>query len=137
MLGRSAEHTGERWLTAIRAAIDAAIAWRGRTPRALLAIGHSEGAVFAGRLAVADARVTHAALLAATPVSQAHDFFAMAFAGRGYIAQAPGGRAAHLRNDAYRDHAGAERSDQCEGHATGPSVPVLGRQRLRRLIFGA
>lgn len=92
------EHTGERWLTAIRAAIDAAIAWRGQTPRAMLAIGHSEGAVFAGRLAVADARVTHAALLAATPVSQAHDFFAMAFAGRGYIAQAPGGRAAHLRN---------------------------------------
>ena len=92
------EHTGERWLTAIKAAIDAAIEWRGKSPRAVLALGHSEGAVFAGRLAVADPRVTHVAMLSATPVSQAHDFFAMAFAVRGYIAQAPGGRAAHLRN---------------------------------------
>ncbi|MBI3715891.1 MAG: alpha/beta fold hydrolase [Betaproteobacteria bacterium] len=90
------EQTGERWLAALTAAMSAAIELRGATPKTLLVIGHSEGAVFAPRLALLDKRVTHVASLAATPVSQLHDFFDMATSGEGFIAKRPGGKREHI-----------------------------------------
>jgi len=85
------EQTGDRWLAALSAAVNAAIELRTTTPRSLLVIGHSEGAVFAPRLALLDKRVTHVASLAATPVSQLHDFMDMATSGDGFIGKSPGG----------------------------------------------
>jgi pimeloyl-ACP methyl ester carboxylesterase len=84
------EHTGPRWLTALAAAVKGAISLRGQTPKSILVIGHSEGAVFAPRLALLQPEITHVASLASAPVSQLHDFFDMAFAGEGFIAQMPG-----------------------------------------------
>ncbi len=90
------EQTGERWLAALAAAVNAAIELRGTAPRALMVIGHSEGAVFAPRLALLDKRVTHVASLASSPQSQLQDFFDMAVSGEGFIAQSPGGRSEHI-----------------------------------------
>jgi Putative esterase len=91
------EHTGPRWLTALRAAIDAAMALRGMRPKAMIAMGHSEGGVYAPRLALIDPRITHVVSLAATPHSQLSDFVHMAMAGEGFISKAPGTRQDHLR----------------------------------------
>lgn len=90
------EQNGERWLAAIQAALSAAIKLRGVTPTVIVAIGHSEGGVYAPRLAIADSRVTHVASLAAVPTSQLSDFVHMALNGTGFVSQAPGNRADHL-----------------------------------------
>ncbi len=91
------EQTGPRWLTAIEAAVEAVTTLRGKAPRATMALGHSEGAVFAPRLAISTPSITHGASLAAVPVSQLHSFFDMAAAGEGFIAKAPGDKADHMR----------------------------------------
>lgn len=100
------EQTGERWLAALRAALDSTLALRGAKPRAIMALGHSEGAVFAVRLAALDARITHVAALSAVPASQLLDFFDMAAAGEGFISRRPGSSKAENIGrvlDAWRD----------------------------------
>jgi pimeloyl-ACP methyl ester carboxylesterase len=84
------EQTGERWLAALSGALKGVIAMRGRQPKSILVVGHSEGAVFAPRLSLLHREITHVASLASAPVSQLHDFFDMAFAGEGFIAQTSG-----------------------------------------------
>ena len=81
------EQTGEKWLAALSASLKGVIAMRGQTPKSILVIGHSEGAVFAPRLSLIHPEITHVASLASAPVSQLHDFFDMAFSGEGFIAQ--------------------------------------------------
>jgi predicted esterase len=58
-----AEHTLERWVAALRAALDAALADGSQPERPLIAIGHSEGALVVSRLARLEPRITHVALL--------------------------------------------------------------------------
>lgn len=116
------EHTGERWLAALRAALDATLALRGAKPRAVMVLGHSEGAVFAVRLAALDARITHVAALSATPTSQLLDFFDMAAAGEGFISRRPGSSKAENIGrvlDAWREVSADPASDsrQVFGHA--------------------
>lgn len=90
------EHTGERWLTAIKAALSGVHSLRGVAPRATLVLGHSEGAVMALRLPLVSQGVTHVAALAGVPASQLHDFVDMADRSAGLFAGAPGGREQHL-----------------------------------------
>ncbi|MBL8522743.1 MAG: alpha/beta fold hydrolase [Betaproteobacteria bacterium] len=116
------EQTGERWLAALRAALDATISLRGAKPRNIMVLGHSEGAVFAVRLAAQDARVSHVASLSATPSSQLLDFFDMAAAGEGFISRRPGSNKAENIGrvlDAWRDVSADPASDskQVFGHA--------------------
>jgi pimeloyl-ACP methyl ester carboxylesterase len=91
------EQTGDRWLTALSAALKGVIAIRGQQPKSILVVGHSEGAVFAPRLALQHPEITHVASLASAPVSQLHDFFDMAFAGEGFIAQFPGSQSDRVK----------------------------------------
>ncbi len=57
------EHTLERWVAALRAALDAALRDGNHPERPLLVIGHSEGAAAVARLARLDPRVSHVAFL--------------------------------------------------------------------------
>ncbi len=83
------EQTGERWLEALSAGLRAAIAQRGVSPRAIMVIGHSEGAGFAARLALQERSVSHVAMLSSAPYSQLQDFFAFAVADEGPFLKAP------------------------------------------------
>jgi pimeloyl-ACP methyl ester carboxylesterase len=65
------EHTLERWVAAVAAALDAARA--GRTPPAIIAIGHSEGAATVARLARDYPAITHVVHLAGSGTGQAYD----------------------------------------------------------------
>jgi dienelactone hydrolase len=57
------EHTLPRWAEANRAAVHAALSLPGVDPQRVLAVGHSEGAIAAARVAAEDHRVTHVASL--------------------------------------------------------------------------
>lgn len=72
-----AEHTLDRWAIAVDAAIGAATAG-GRPASRIVAIGHSEGAATAARLARRSAGVTHVALLSPSGLGQLADFKAQA-----------------------------------------------------------
>lgn len=72
------EHTLERWVAALRAAIDAALRDGNHPERPLLAIGHSEGAAAVARLARLDARVSHVAMLSGNGPSPLDDLIASA-----------------------------------------------------------
>ncbi len=73
-----AEHTLERWVAALRAALDTALRDGNHPARPLLAIGHSEGAAVVARLARLDPRVSHVALLAGNGPSPLDDLIASA-----------------------------------------------------------
>jgi pimeloyl-ACP methyl ester carboxylesterase len=98
------EHTGDRWITALSAALAGVETLRGTKPRAILVLGHSEGGVMAPRLAARHKGITHVAALASAPVSQLHDFVEMADRTTGIYASQTGSRADHLANtlDAWR-----------------------------------
>jgi predicted esterase len=91
------EHTQARWLASLQAVVSAVIELRGVQPKAIVAVGHSEGAFFAPRLAAADARITHIAVLAGHPLPQLQDFFDMARAGEGFISERAQSREEHMR----------------------------------------
>jgi pimeloyl-ACP methyl ester carboxylesterase len=78
---------------------------RGKKPKVILALGHSEGAVFAVRLALQNTEISHVAALAAAPTSQLLSFYDMAFASEGFIASGGGGKAEQARRvtQAWRD----------------------------------
>ncbi len=99
------EQTGERWLAAIGTALKGAIALRGKNPKAILALGHSEGAVFAVRLALQHPDISHVAALAAVPASQLLSFYDMAFSSEGFIASGGGSKSEQTRRvtQAWRD----------------------------------
>lgn len=65
------EHTLERWSAAVRAVVTAALATR--TPSAVIAIGHSEGAATVTHVAHHLPRVTHVVHLAGSGTGQAYD----------------------------------------------------------------
>ena len=73
-----AEHTLERRVAALRAALDAALRDGNHPARPLLAIGHSEGAAAVARLARLDARISHVALLSGNGPSPLDDLIASA-----------------------------------------------------------
>jgi hypothetical protein len=119
--GFKREHTRDRWLAALQAGLRGALEQRAQKPAAVMALGHSEGAAFAPYLAIADPAVTHVASLAASPLSQLHDFFDMAARGEGFIAQAPGNKADHIKRvlDAWKQVQSDPQSDSKSvfGHA--------------------
>lgn len=75
-----AEHTLDRWVAAVSAAIDGARA--GRAPTAIVVIGHSEGAATAARLARGQDAITHVVHLAGSGTGQGYDLLRLAEARR-------------------------------------------------------
>jgi predicted esterase len=72
------EHTLDRWVEALRAALAAAKALPGVTATSILAIGHSEGATAVARLGRIDPGITHIAILSGSALSQFYDFIVLA-----------------------------------------------------------
>jgi dienelactone hydrolase len=72
------EHTLERWVEAIRAATDAALAMPGIDPARVLAVGHSEGGQVVCHLAAKEPRITHVASLAGGGPTQLFDLLDLA-----------------------------------------------------------
>lgn len=74
------DFTADRWLTAIRAALDDARRQPWIDDRRTLVLGTSEGAVMASLLAGVDPHVTDVALVGGSGTSQLFDFIASAYA---------------------------------------------------------
>lgn len=77
----NADFTAERWLVAIRAALDAARRLPWVDDRRTLVLGGSEGAVMAALLSARDARVTDAVVIGGSGTTQAYDFIVHAYQG--------------------------------------------------------
>jgi pimeloyl-ACP methyl ester carboxylesterase len=72
------EHTLDRWVAALRAAIAAAGRLPQIDPARLLVVGHSEGGIVAARLAGLEPAVTHAAILSGSGATAIEDLRALA-----------------------------------------------------------
>jgi predicted esterase len=84
------EHADNRWTIALDAALRATLQSRSKQPASVMALGHSEGAVYAARLALVSPRITHVAALSSAPIAQLHDFIDQATSGEGFIGKSPG-----------------------------------------------
>jgi dipeptidyl aminopeptidase/acylaminoacyl peptidase len=76
------EHTLDRWVEALRAAADAALAMPGIDPSRVLAVGHSEGGQVVCHLAAKEPRITHVAALAGGGPTQLFDLLDLARRGK-------------------------------------------------------
>lgn len=83
------EHTLERWVEAITAAILAARQLPGVDTTHLLVVGHSEGGLVAARVAARLPQVTHVALLAGGGPTQLFDLLQLARAGTFFAEVSP------------------------------------------------
>ena len=70
------DFTAERWLVALRAAVDDARRQQGVNPRRMVVLGGSEGAVMASLLAGHDSRVTDVIAIGGSGTTQLFDFIA-------------------------------------------------------------
>jgi dienelactone hydrolase len=76
------EHTLPRWVEALHAAVEAAADLPGVDARAVLALGHSEGAMVVCHLPARNARVTHVASFAGGGPTQLYDLLHLAREGK-------------------------------------------------------
>ncbi|KPF66660.1 hypothetical protein IP84_15595 [beta proteobacterium AAP99] len=74
------EHSIDRWQAAVEAATRAALATRAKPPKALLAVGHGEGAHVAAQLAGRLPGLTHVALISGGPSGALEEWMALAAA---------------------------------------------------------
>jgi pimeloyl-ACP methyl ester carboxylesterase len=74
------EHSMDRWLAAVEAATRAALGTRAKPPKALLAVGHGEGAQMAAQLAGRLPGLTHVALISGGPSGALEEWMALAAA---------------------------------------------------------
>ncbi|MEK6702933.1 MAG: alpha/beta fold hydrolase, partial [Planctomycetota bacterium] len=75
------EHTLERWVEALNAAVKAAVTLPGIDASRVLALGHSEGGQVVCHLAAANAAVTHVAAMAGGGPTQLFDLIELARSG--------------------------------------------------------
>ncbi|MEM7205544.1 MAG: alpha/beta hydrolase-fold protein [Planctomycetota bacterium] len=109
-----AEHTLDRWCTAIAAALRAARQLPQVADDRTLVIGHSEGGLVACKLAADRREVTHVASLAGGGVTQLFDLILLARAGHVYrgAADDPAGRERRLIRDWRRVLADPDNTDR-------------------------
>jgi predicted esterase len=113
-----AEHSLDRWLAAVEAATRAALASRAKPPRALIAVGHGEGAQLAARLPGRLPGLTHVALISGGPAGALDEWMALAAAAPGTGSRA--GANAQLR-------ALAQAADPIRAEPRSPDKTLLGQ----------
>lgn len=92
------EHTLDRWVEAVHAAVQASRGLSGVESERILVIGHSEGGIVAAKLAAKHDLITHVAVLAGGGPSQLYSLLTLARDGTffGRISTDPGERVAYV-----------------------------------------